>query len=1400
MASALGLSKVGLEVVDQERRKKGWNKAEVAWQVQAEVSKSTLDRFWMQKPIKQQNFVAICLALGISDWQQVADLPPIASVPVRRGSNLGQVSEPVILELDGFAQRIFDWFKALEFDRESDPRREGNYVEWVIKVVMRSRVDRVLIRAIIHEAGLGDLDGLRRSVSDLRVDEGWLVTSLWVSPSVKQVLNKSQEGLICLTFDELIDQDANFAPYVAWLEAEVRRRELEKYYVPLGCTKGEFDGGTKTLRAVSSYPVSEGGIDLYIDRWLENPMNEHVSILGEFGTGKTWFVLHYAGRCLRAYLEAKQKGLPRPRLPLVIPLRDYAKALNVENVLAGFFYTQHNIRLNSAVFDRLNQMGKLLLIFDGFDEMADKVDHQKMIDNFWELAKVVTPNAKVILTCRTEHFPTAQVGRDTLRGELLASTARLTGVPPQFETLELMKFDDVQIREVLGRRTNEVTVEKVMGNGQVLDLLRRAVMAEFVLAALPEIEAGAEIDLARVYLYAVRRQMEENITTGRTFTSLADKLYFLCELSWEMLSTDRMSLNYREFPDLLRRSFGAEVESQKDLDHWHYDMMGQTMLVRNDDGDYSPAHRSLLEFFVAYKFAAELGLLHKDFWGLMVGMGTGDARTWSEYCEILACPEERERFKNGEFAGFRRVSEERLVTTFGKMLLTKVVIDLLLPLLNIKVKYRQSNILLELMQWTCHKNQPVGWLGTNAGQLLVNQSLYGLEYQNLAGAMLPNINLRGVGLREVDLTGANLSDALLTMTVSECNVIVVSPNNKWFATGHDDFTIRIWDASSGRELLTLRGHQGSITAMVVSNDGQWLFSGSYDGTVRRWNTLTSEYLSSYNHQDIITAIAVSADGYWLFSGGFDNTVKKWNTLTGEQLILFNIYQDDVKYLSQNTMSNRGESSEFLNKFVNISYNVKSLRALVVSLDGCWLFSSCGDGTVKKWDGLTGEFLLSFDGHQNEVRTLALSADEQSLFSGCDDGIIKKWDVENGEHLLSLDVCKLGISSIVVSVDGRWLFSSSNDGIVKKWDLETVEEITSFNCNSPIAISHDGNWLFSSYATNISKWNSITSECEFSFNGYLGWVNEIAISTNNRWLFSRSNNVMKKWDVLTEECLLSIQCDRSFIIIGGEHHFFSLSKDKIMEKRDALTGEYLLSFDGYQDQLIVTVVSADERWLFSGGKDKTVKKWDTFTGEYLFSFDGHQDWVTVLSVSLDGCWLFSGDRSGMVKKWDLETGECLFSLEDHNRGVESITLNRNSRWLFSVDGNRTVRKWDVETGECILSLDDRENILEVIAVDSDGRWLFSGGNTGRVKVWDCLTGKFVRSFGHHQRWITSLCLDDNNKWLFSSSSDHTVKKWDIETGECIAVFNNSLCANAKIQRIQGLSDAQRESLIALGAMT
>jgi predicted NACHT family NTPase len=639
---------------------------------------------------------------------------------------------------------------------------------------------------------------------------------------------------------------------------------------------------------------------------------------------------------LEQYRRAKAEGRERPRLPLVIPLRDYAKAIKVDNIIAGFFFTKHNIRLNAEVFDQLNRMGKLLLIFDGFDEMAARVDRQQMINQFWELAEVVKPGAKVILTCRTEHFPEAREGRRLLNAELQASTADLKGLPaPRFEVLELEKFTDEQIRRVLGFQVADAaTIEKVMGNGPLLDLARRPVMTELVIEALPEIEAGKPIDLSRVYLYAVQRKMERDIRDGRTFTSIADKLFFLCELSWEMLYSDRISLNYRDFPNQLKQLFSSQIQDEKSLDYWKYDMMGESMLIRNAEGDYTPAHRSLLEFFVAYKLVAMMGVIDADFLTLTQRSENQidyaiapQAYRWNDYFQ-RSVDAIGNSVPMAAITNFEQVDLAQLYEALRDSPIAKAVLDLAVPMLDREV---MRDRMLGLIQTTQGKTpMEVGYFGGNIVKILTGKDSYALEKAQLNQTVLRDVNFANLSLRQANLNGAILQDGRFHTVLNRVNTVAYSPDGGRLAIGDTAGRIQLLDVITGKVMLLWQGHQDWVRSVTFSPDGQRLASDSADGSLTLWNAQSGELeLTLEGHQDSVRSVVYSPNGQRLASGSDDRSVKLWNAQSGDLELTLEGHQDWI-------------------------------WSVVFSPDGSRLASGSDDGTMRIWDVATGECLAVID--------------------------------------------------------------------------------------------------------------------------------------------------------------------------------------------------------------------------------------------------------------------------------------------------------------------------------------------------------------------------------------------------------------------------------------------------------
>src|SRR5205807_1070921 len=83
----------------------------------------------------------------------------------------------------------------------------------------------------------------------------------------------------------------------------------------------------------------------------------------------------------------------------------------------------------------------------------------------------------------------------------------------------------------------------------------------------------------------------------------------------------------------------------------------------------------------------------------------------------------------------------------------------------------------------------------------------------------------------------------------------------------------------------LYGHTDTVTSVAFRPDRQRLASGSDDNTVRLWDARTGKCLLSLpEHTDTVTSVAFSPDGQRLASGSGDNTVRLWDTRTGASIL------------------------------------------------------------------------------------------------------------------------------------------------------------------------------------------------------------------------------------------------------------------------------------------------------------------------------------------------------------------------------------------------------------------------------------------------------------------------------------------------------------------------------------
>ncbi|KZP22874.1 hypothetical protein FIBSPDRAFT_952452 [Athelia psychrophila] len=249
---------------------------------------------------------------------------------------------------------------------------------------------------------------------------------------------------------------------------------------------------------------------------------------------------------------------------------------------------------------------------------------------------------------------------------------------------------------------------------------------------------------------------------------------------------------------------------------------------------------------------------------------------------------------------------------------------------------------------------------------------------------------------------------------SEGKTIQISAVASALALGSDNGTVQIWGAKTGAPTGgPFKRHTVTVCSVAVSPEGRHIASGSEDGTVQirhaKTGTLTGPFKG---HTVSVNSVVFSPDGQRIASGSHDRTIRIW----------------DAKGGTPAPKPSKGHTD-----WVN---------SVVFSPDGQCIASGSADRTIRIWDARTGALIAGpFEGHTDSVRSVVFSPDGQCIASGSDDKTVRIWDATTGS--LIVGSFKGHTAYVNTSSSSHQQHSDAHNGLVDHSLLENGWMVNSF---------------------------------------------------------------------------------------------------------------------------------------------------------------------------------------------------------------------------------------------------------------------------------------------------------------------------------------------------------------------
>lgn len=328
--------------------------------------------------------------------------------------------------------------------------------------------------------------------------------------------------------------------------------------------------------------------------------------------------------------------------------------------------------------------------------------------------------------------------------------------------------------------------------------------------------------------------------------------------------------------------------------------------------------------------------------------------------------------------------------------------------------------------------------------------------------------------------------------------VLFERTGRYIITGADDYLVKIWSATDGRLLSTLRGASSEITDIAVNNENTLLAAGSCDKILRVW---CMQYCSPVavltGHTGMITSVhfcpVVVNDIRYLVTTSTDGSVAFWSY----------VHQPGAQ---------QGKHVRFTTRPIQYNERMRPGQAQMIcasfSPGGMFLAAGSGDHHVRVYlmEGEEGPHrILETEAHTDRVDSICWAHNELRFISGSKDGTANIWYFERqhwkftklqmatklpGEKETEEDSkVKLKVMMVCWDLTDRFVITAVGDHTLKVWNSDTgalvhvllghqdeVFVLESHPCDPNVLLSaaHDGNMFIWNISTGqpIKKFQNL----------------------------------------------------------------------------------------------------------------------------------------------------------------------------------------------------------------------------------------------------------------------------------------------------------------------------------------